>query len=260
MKIYALCAAILIYFLCQGIWTEAVADVLAFQCHRLCRTCVNPHAGRCSTCGDTDASQDCGKLVNCHLKHRGDHCDGYDGFHWNATLASDAQQWANKCTHGAKTATNQTGFAHCNAVTPNECQGQGENLFTWYGKDGQGRPVIPPPIPSPKEVIDGQYGWYPEVQYMELDPQTHSYKEPHNGQVNGHTVGHFTQMVWASTTSVGCGHATCPDPDHGQVTLYVCRYSPAGNIPGQFGPPDNNVVPPQCYDSGPNGAYDRLCP
>lgn len=42
-------------------------------------------------------------------------------------------------------------------------------------------------------------------------------------------AGHFTQCVWKATTAVGCGMARC-----GAATLVVCRYSPAGNVLGQF--------------------------
>lgn len=43
-----------------------------------------------------------------------------------------------------------------------------------------------------------------------------------------HDVGHYTQMVWAGTRSVGCAIA------HNQTDEYmVCRYFPAGNVWGQ---------------------------
>jgi len=38
--------------------------------------------------------------------------------------------------------------------------------------------------------------------------------------------GHYTQIVWASTQTVGCGRSICPS--RGQV--WVCNYYPAGNI------------------------------
>lgn len=37
-------------------------------------------------------------------------------------------------------------------------------------------------------------------------------------------TGHFTQLVWRNTTSVGCGRTNC----QGQGWLVVCEYNPAG--------------------------------
>lgn len=42
------------------------------------------------------------------------------------------------------------------------------------------------------------------------------------------TAGHYTQIIWADTTHVGCGLASSRDHD-----VLVCRYSPPGNILGQ---------------------------
>jgi uncharacterized protein YkwD len=50
-------------------------------------------------------------------------------------------------------------------------------------------------------------------------------------------IGHFTQMIWKSSTQLGCGVATC-----GDQTFRVCRYSPPGNYEGEF--PAN--VQPAC--------------
>ena len=41
-------------------------------------------------------------------------------------------------------------------------------------------------------------------------------------------VGHYTQMIWPTTTRVGCAVAST-----GRVDYLVCRYSGAGNIDGR---------------------------
>jgi hypothetical protein len=45
---------------------------------------------------------------------------------------------------------------------------------------------------------------------------------------NWEDVGHYTQIVWPSTTRVGCALASTARTDY-----LVCRYSPAGNVMGR---------------------------
>lgn len=45
----------------------------------------------------------------------------------------------------------------------------------------------------------------------------------------GRVCGHFTQMVWHATETLGCAYRLCAD--QGQV--WVCHYRPAGNLIGQ---------------------------
>ena len=45
---------------------------------------------------------------------------------------------------------------------------------------------------------------------------------------NWENVGHYTQMVWPSTTRVGCAVAS-----NARNEFLVCRYSPAGNVDGR---------------------------
>ena len=45
---------------------------------------------------------------------------------------------------------------------------------------------------------------------------------------NWEDVGHYTQIVWPTTTRVGCAIASTARTDY-----LVCRYSPAGNIDGR---------------------------
>ncbi len=52
-------------------------------------------------------------------------------------------------------------------------------------------------------------------------------------------TGHFTQVVWKSTTQIGCGCKTgCTSPYY---CACVCQYNPPGNFDGQFA---ENVLPP----------------
>ncbi|KAF9654339.1 PR-1-like protein [Thelephora ganbajun] len=51
---------------------------------------------------------------------------------------------------------------------------------------------------------------------------------------------HFTQVVWKSTTEVGCAVITCPpgsifDASYGNAQFIACEYSPPGNVIGEFG-------------------------
>lgn len=64
-------------------------------------------------------------------------------------------------------------------------------------------------------------------------------------------TGHFTQVVWVSTTTLGGGYAIGQATINGVVynAFYsVCRYYPAGNVEGQF---ETNVQPPAPDDSSP---------
>ncbi|WPB08118.1 uncharacterized protein RHO25_012782 [Cercospora beticola] len=49
-------------------------------------------------------------------------------------------------------------------------------------------------------------------------------------------TGHFSQLVWRNTTSIGCAEVECDtDGDKGVQGKYlVCEYNPAGNVQGQF--------------------------
>lgn len=54
-------------------------------------------------------------------------------------------------------------------------------------------------------------------------------------------TGHFTQVVWSASTSLGCARAQCPlstlkeDPSaKGDVYFYVCRYAVRGNTDGAY--------------------------
>ncbi|EJF62380.1 PR-1-like protein [Dichomitus squalens LYAD-421 SS1] len=48
-------------------------------------------------------------------------------------------------------------------------------------------------------------------------------------------LNHYTQVIWRSTTQLGCGMATCGNifPGDGDATYHVCLYDPVGNIVGE---------------------------
>ncbi|KAF8271341.1 CAP domain-containing protein [Lactarius quietus] len=60
---------------------------------------------------------------------------------------------------------------------------------------------------------------------------------------NNPVPSHFTQIVWKSTTQVGCAVQTCSgifDASYGPAQYYVCEYNPPGNVIGKF--PENVQV------------------
>ena len=132
---------------------------------------------------------------------------------WDDTLAANSQNYASKCLFGHSSWTN-------NVYTyPG---GYGENL--WMGTSGT--------------VESGVGGWYDEKPY-------YSWEYPCCGG-NFSDYGHYTQLVWESTTKVGCGYFFCS----GTILIYdntgaqtgstsnqgilVCQYSLPGNSPGQY--------------------------
>jgi uncharacterized protein YkwD len=62
---------------------------------------------------------------------------------------------------------------------------------------------------------------------------------------NWESVGHYTQMVWPTTTRVGCAVATNSRND-----FLVCRYSPAGNVNGRPVPYVTTAATPVSYTRG----------
>ncbi|CAH1801496.1 unnamed protein product [Owenia fusiformis] len=74
------------------------------------------------------------------------------------------------------------------------------------------------------------FQWYDEARKF-------SYNYP-NGGFSART-GHFTQLVWKGTRTVGCGEAKGKNGKW-YVNVITCRYGPPGNYKGQF---QKNVLP-----------------
>jgi hypothetical protein len=65
-----------------------------------------------------------------------------------------------------------------------------------------------------------------------------SYDYATNTCASGQMCGHYTQIIWKTTTAVGCAHVSCTTPIAalGGATKWdfsVCDYSPPGNYVGQ---------------------------
>lgn len=108
--------------------------------------------------------------------------------YWNDELAFQSQKWAENCQ-----------FVHDKGLqryVPGSYP-VGQNLGSGYG--------------NWTSFIDA---WHSEVKDF-----------TYNGSANKLTaVGHYTQVVWATSIMLGCGYAKCTN-----VNLFVCEYGPGGN-------------------------------
>lgn len=119
---------------------------------------------------------------------------------WNATLAADAQRYANQL---ARTRV----FKH--SREPRGATPQGENL--WMGSSGYF---------SYDEMIGS---WTNEKRWFRRAAMP---KVSTTGRWAD--VAHYTQIIWHSTTDVGCAIA-----DNRKDEYLVCRYGPPGNVYGR---------------------------
>jgi hypothetical protein len=117
---------------------------------------------------------------------------------WSDGLARAARVWVNALNANLQ-------FAH-----DPEVQNQGENL--WMGTAEAF---------SLTQMIDS---WGEEDRYF----RNGSFPDV-SATGNWFAVGHYSQMVWRRTTSVGCAGIAGSDGNY----RLVCRYSPPGNVIGQ---------------------------
>ncbi|MES2147071.1 MAG: CAP domain-containing protein [Pseudomonadota bacterium] len=118
---------------------------------------------------------------------------------WDPVLAAGAAQYAAQIASSGN-------FVHSDrAARP----GIGENL--WAGTRGY------------YAVESAVGGWLGEKRYFVpgIFPNNSS-------DGNWMSVSHYTQMIWPTTTRIGCAWASGRSSDY-----LVCRYSPKGNINGR---------------------------
>ncbi|XP_028269059.1 Golgi-associated plant pathogenesis-related protein 1-like [Parambassis ranga] len=139
------------------------------------------------------------EFLNTHNSYRAKH--SAPPLKYNEELNKTAQKWADQLL-----ARNSLGHSDTK---------DGENVFYMSSSSSVN--------PTGKEAVDS---WYSEIKDYKFD-------DPGFG---GNT-GHFTQVVWQSSTELGVGMAT-----NGQKLFVVGQYRPAGNIanPGFF---EKNVLP-----------------
>jgi len=87
--------------------------------------------------------------------------------------------------------------------------------------------------------IDRVIKWYSEIEYTSPYGRAQSSSD---STVEGESVGHYTAVVWKSTSKLGCGTAKFTHHSGTERDFWVCQYgSTRGNTNGLFG--DNVLAP-----------------
>jgi uncharacterized protein YkwD len=133
-------------------------------------------------------------MLDEHNIHRDKHCTA--ALTWSEKLEADALAQVTACN-----------FNH-NSAELNRL-GEGENLSWGNGSFG-----------TAKAVVDS---WYNEITNYNFDAPVYVGGSSANG-----ANGHFTQVVWAGSTQLGCARSNTNAC--GGFTLSSCRYAPPGNI------------------------------
>ncbi|KAL1901081.1 hypothetical protein Sste5346_002148 [Sporothrix stenoceras] len=158
--------------------------------------------------------------VNAHNLHRLNH--SAPAVSWNADLASYAATVAATCV-----------FAHDQTVGGG---GYGQNIAS-SGSSANLANASPNTFVN-KAVTDqwynGELPFYPVAGYGQSTPDLTNFSK----------WGHFSQVVWVASTSIGCASHYCA-----AGTIFptlnswftVCNYQATGNVATQYG---KNVLPP----------------
>ena len=115
---------------------------------------------------------------------------------WDDTLAKEAEAYAKELARRHR-------FEHAR-----DNNGHGENLY-WYSAT------------TNTPMSDASKSWYDEIEV---------YRYRKCCGPNFSETGHYTQMVWHSTTAVGIGVAVSSRGE----TYVVARYNPTGNWQGEY--------------------------
>ncbi|KAI5140529.1 cysteine-rich venom protein-like [Manis pentadactyla] len=143
---------------------------------------------------------------------------------WNRETAKNAEKWAKKCTLShSPPSERKISFTGC-----------GENLF----------------------MSSNPTSWTDAIQYLynEVGNFTYGFGRTRADAV----VGHYTQIVWATSHQLGCAFAYCPEKK--LRYYYVCQYCPAGNFVEFMKTPYKRGKPcGACPDHCDNGLCTNPC-
>lgn len=143
---------------------------------------------------------------------------------WSTALAALARAFVNECR----------GMVHSNQTYRTQKAG-----FYYVGENIAGGPRY------------DKNGWGTSIRLWEDEKYFYTYADTGCTKTyicgtcrSGEICTHYTQLVWANTTEVGCAYTYCsPDPD-GLNHYYICEYGSGGNI---------NSFPPYAQGTpGPN--------
>jgi len=143
------------------------------------------------------------EMVTAHNKYRA--IVGTPALTWSATLAKMAQDHAEKLK-----ATEACKLMHSHA------DGLGENLY-WASAPVYSNGTSKLQAITPTQVTDSWGG------------EENNYSYLTNTCAAGKVCVHYTQIIWKTTTQIGCGYAVCTDKSQ----VWACNYFPAGNIVGK---------------------------
>jgi len=148
---------------------------------------------------------------------------------WSHELETVAQRWADQCVFGhdkVKTKLDGTYVGQNGFIEVSEAKSPVDTVM-----EGMGKAVK---------------SWFDEVTNPGFSAENISPYVFTSG------TGHYTQVVWADTTEVGCGWSYFRDAGYVK-NLLICNYAEGGNYPGAHmyepGPPCSNCPPGTTCDS-----------
>jgi len=126
---------------------------------------------------------------------------------WNDELEKIAQRWADQCI-----------FAHDKIRNKLNSDYVGQNNFISYSGSQESADVVQSKV---TEAVDS---WYNEVTDPGFSPEN---IDPFRFDFG---TGHYSQVVWAETSELGCGATYYQDTDGWYKNLIVCNYAIGGNF------------------------------